>query len=269
MEAKMDFKKIFFRILFFGILLGVLMFVVGKLFHLSQHALILALTIAYMIFIIIFLPYQYRKGKLLNNKMGDLMQKLYDGKTKEYIAGIKKLLNEMDNDYFKAILSINMAVGYTAEGEFEKAISYLENIDANKIDKRSHMVLYHNIACNAFWAGETKKACIIMEMHKELLEKGLEMAYSKNSFCETFALWYFAKGDRNSGFVYLEKILSDKYAKDMDREFAQLIWAKEKLADGEKKEAKTFLEKIFAETKMPYLKEESSRILKQLETERL
>ena len=69
--------------------------------------------------------------------------------------------------------------------------------------------------------------------------------------------------------MYLEKILSDKYAKNMDREFAQLIWAKEKLADGEKKEAKTFLEKIFAETKMPYLKEESSRILQQLETERL
>ena len=182
MEAKMDFKKIFFRILFFGILLGVLMLVVGKLFHLSQHALILALTIAYMIFIIIFLPYQYRKGKLLNNKMGDLMQKLYDGKTKEYIAGIKKLLNEMDNDYFKAILSINMAVGYTAEGEFEKAISYLENIDANKIDKRSHMVFIITLLAMPFGQEKQKKPVSLWKCIKSCWRRDWKWLIPKTAF---------------------------------------------------------------------------------------
>ncbi len=263
----MDFKKAFFRIILFGTLLGLLLLGAGNVLHLSQGSLLLALTAAYAVFVIVFIPYQYRKGRLLNNKMGNLMQKLYEGNTQEYIQGIKGLLKDTDNDYFKAILSINMTAGYTAEGKFEEAISYLEAIDANKIDKRSHMVLYHNIACNAFWAGETKKACVIMEMHKQLLEKGLESGYSKNSFCETFALWHFAKGDSKGGFDYLQRVLSDQQARDIDKQFAQLTWAKQKLAEGEKKEAKEFLEKVLFETKIPFLKQESNRILQQLQTE--
>lgn len=257
-------KKTISRILFFGILLAILMLIVGKVFHLSTNTLIFALSLSYFIFLIIIIPYQMRKRNLLNHKIEVLLQKMRNGDIEDYITGMKALLNEAENDYLKAILTINMSVGYTLKGEFEKANSYLDKIDASTIDKRSQMVLYHNIALNAFWAGETKKACVIMESHKKILQQGLESHYFKNSFSETFALWSFAEGKREQGFGYLENIINDQNAKLLERQAAQVIWAKQKMIDKQFEQAEQLLQKIVSETQIPYLKKEAEQLLHQL-----
>jgi len=46
----MNLKKTIVRIFFFGILLGILMFIIGILFHLSKSTLFMALFISYIIF---------------------------------------------------------------------------------------------------------------------------------------------------------------------------------------------------------------------------
>ncbi|MEY8320847.1 hypothetical protein AAK894_07140 [Lachnospiraceae bacterium 46-61] len=260
----MNFKNAIIRILFFGILLSILMMIVGKIFDLSKTTLFMTLIISYIIFIIIMIPYQMRKGNLLTHKIEVLSHQLQKGDIENYIIGMKKLLNEIENNYLKSILTINMAIGYTLKGEFEQANLYLECIDIESIDKRSQMILYHNIALNAFWAGETKKACIIMESHKDVLKVGLESPYFKNSFRETFALWSFAIGKREQGFTYLENIINEETAKSLEKQSAQVLWAKEKIADNEITEAENLLKYIFDNTKIPYIKDEAKNILQKL-----
>lgn len=257
-------KKTIFRVLLFGILLGILILIVGKVFHLSTNTLLFALSLSYIIFLIIMIPYQIRKRNLLNHKIEILLQQMHNGDIENYITGMKQLLKESENDYLKSILTINMSVGYTLKGDFEKANTYLEKIDANTIDKRSQMVLYHNIALNSFWAGENKKACVIMESHKNILQQGLESQYFKNSFSETFALWCFAEGKRKQGFDYLETIINDQNAKLLEKQSAQVIWAKQKMIDNQLEQAEQLLQKIVSETQIPYLKKEAQQLLHQI-----
>ncbi len=126
------------------------------------------------------------------------------------------------------------------------------------------MLLYNNITLNIFWAGETKKACVIMECHKDFLKEGLKLPYFKNSFGETFALWSFALGKREQGFTYLENIIKEETAKSMERQSAQVLWAKEKIADNEITEAEKLLKYIFDNTQIPYIKKEAENILQKL-----
>lgn len=254
-------KKIIIRAFTFGLPLGLLMFVVGKIFHLSTVTLLWTLILSYIVFIAIMIPYYSRKKKLLNHKIDVLLKEMNKGNIEQYIEGMEKLFNEEDNAYVKAVLAINVSVGYTLKGDFEQAIAHLEQIDINSVDKRSQMVLYHNIASNAFWAGEIKKACVIMELHQNILQQGLQSPYFKNSFGETFALWFFAKGKREEGFAFLENIMQDKGAKALQRQSATVIWIKEKIADKQIEQALPLLNKIFPEIKVPYLKKEAEKLL--------
>ena len=260
----MNLKNTIIRVLFFGVLLGILMMIVGRVFHLSEDSLFMTLIISYIVFIIIMIPYQMRKRKLLTHKMGALLRKLDKGDIDNYIIGMKKLLNETEDKYLKSMLTINMAIGYTLKGEFEQANAYLECIDVNSIDKRSQMLLYNNVTLNIFWAGETKKACVIMESHKDFLKEGLKLPYFKNSFGETFALWSFALGKREQGFTYLENIIKEETTKSMEKQSAQVLWAKEKIADNEITEAEKLLKYIFDNTQIPYIKKEAENILQKL-----
>ncbi len=260
----MNLKNTIARILFFGILLGILMFIISKVFHLSKSTLFMALLISYVVFIMIVIPYQIRKRNLLNHKMELLLQQLYAGNIQHYITGMKQISENADNDYLKSILTINMSIGYTVLGEFKKANHYLEQIDASTIDKLGQMILYHNIALNYFWSGEIKKACVIMELHQNLLQKGLQYPYLKNSFSEAFALWRFAQGKREEAFVYLEDVINDKTAKPLQRQAVELIWAREKIADGQITPSQQMLQTILSETNMPYLKKEAQNILNTL-----
>ena len=129
----MNLKNTIVRVLFFGVLLGTLMMIVGRVFHLSKCSLFMTLIISYIVFIIIMIPYQMRKRKLLTHKMGALLRKLDKGDIDNYIIGMKKLLNETEDKYLKSMLTINMAIGYTLKGEFAQANTYLECIDVNNI----------------------------------------------------------------------------------------------------------------------------------------
>lgn len=260
----MNLKNTIVRIIFFGILLGILMFIIGKIFHLSKNTLFMILLFSYIVFIMIVIPYQIRKRNLLNHKMEVLLQQMHKGNIQQYITGMTQLLENADNDYLKSILTINLSIGYTVKGEFKKSNHYLEQIDAHTIDKMGQMVLYHNIALNYFWAGETKKACVIMELHQNLLQKGLQYPYLKNSFSETFALWYFAQNKRQQAFTYLEDVINDKNAKPLQKQAVEVIWAREKIADGEIASSQQILQTVLSETNMPYLKKEAQNILNTL-----
>ena len=258
----MNRKKTITRILFFGILLGILMFIIGNLFHLPKKTIYSILLISYIIFIAIVIPYQIRKVSLLNHKIEILLQKMYQGEIENYILEMGKILEHTDNDYLKSVLIINRSIGYTLKGEFKTSNDYLERIDKNSINKASQTILYHNIALNYFLLGETKKACTIMELHKEILQKGLELY--PDSFSETFALWAFAKEEKEQGFTYLKNVMNSKTAKPSEKQAVSLIWAKQKILDNEITEAKNILQNIVSESHIPYLKKEAENILERL-----
>ena len=98
----MNLKNTIIRVLFFGVLLGILMMIVGRVFHLSEDSLFMTLIISYIVFIIIMIPYQMRKRKLLTHKMGALLRKLDKGDIDNYIIGMKKLLNETEDKIGRA-----------------------------------------------------------------------------------------------------------------------------------------------------------------------
>ena len=103
-----------------------------------------------------------------------------------------------------------------------------------------------------------------MELYQNLLQKGLQYPYLKNSFSEAFALWRFAQGKREEAFVYLEDVINDKTAKPLQRQAVELIWAREKIADGQITPSQQMLQTILSETNMPYLKKEAQNILNTL-----
>lgn len=257
-------KKTIIHILFWGIGLGFIMLIIGYGFHLSKNTMFMMLFIGYLMGIGLAIPYQIRKVHLLNHKIEGLLQKMYQGEIDTYMIEMDKILEHTENDYLKSILRINQCIGYTLKGEFATSNDYLEKIDKHTIDKASQAILYHNIALNCFWLGEEKKACTIMELHKEILQKGLELY--PNRFSETFAYWSFAKGQKEQGFTYLEHVMHSETAKPFEKQAVILLWAKQKIAEKKQiAEAKKMLQEIIAETNMPYLKKEAQKILENIE----
>ena len=71
-------------------------------------------------------------------------------------------------------------------------------------------------------------------------------------------------GKREQGFTYLENIIKEETAKSMEKQSAQVLWAKEKIADNEITEAEKLLKYIFDNTQIPYIKKEAENILQKL-----
>ncbi len=99
----------------------------------------------------------------------------------------------------------------------------------------------------------------------KFITKGLQYSYLKNNFSETFALWYFAQGKRQQAFAYLENVINDKTAKPLQKQAAEVIWAREKIADGEIVSSQQILQTVLSETNMPYLKR-STKYTQYIET---
>lgn len=257
MKSKKDVRFLILN----GLILGVVLFFVGEIFHISTGLILEALILAYVVFLGGTILYQYRTISHFNKKVRALSYLLLENRdVAGYLAGNKELLAETRKKELCQVIHMNISAGYSYQGEYEKANEVLLGVDKEILGRQNLAILYNNIAHNYFMCGEISRGCKIMEEQQFLMELARNMPAAKPSVCVTFALWRFSLGDIEGGFSYLkDAIASAKLASE--RQAAKMIWARQLMQNDKKTEALEMLRELDQQETMPSVALETKRLL--------
>ncbi len=248
-----------------GVMLGLVLFFVGEIFHISLGLIIEALCLSYIVFFGGTMLYQYVTISCFNKKIQALSYLLLENRDiAGYLAGNKALLAKTRKKELRQVIYMNTSAGYSYQGEYEKANEILLDVDKEILDRQNLAILYNNIAHNYFMSGEISRGCQIMEEQRFLLEVAKSMPAARPSVSVTFALWRFAIGDEDGGFGFLKEAM--ECAKlPCERQAAKMIWARELMQRNKKTEAAEILHELDEQETMPSVESETKRLLRILE----
>ena len=134
------------------------------------------------------------------------------------------------------------------------------------------------VAKTALKTAETKNIKPIQEIFEQNIETALQniMLLIQDTVSKQQLRWFSIKlFERDEKIVNkfqfdnnitkkLENIIKEETTKSMEKQSAQVLWAKEKIADNEITEAEKLLKYIFDNTQIPYIKKEAENILQKL-----
>lgn len=99
-----------------------------------------------------------------------------------YMNEIQEAINKTKNKTHKLCLSINMAVGYSAKGEYKKAIDYMLNLNIKDLNSTIKAVYYNNLAYFYCEANNLQGAIKAYSQGEKFINKLLKDPY----YCATF-----------------------------------------------------------------------------------
>lgn len=244
-----------------GMCFGVLMAIVGEVFHIANHIMIYALLMAYAIFMLITTIHNYIVVSKFNNKVRKLTPMLMDEHDFEgYLTAYQKVIQETTDTGLKEVSRMNSTVAYIYMGEYEKANEILLSVNVAELVSTNKGMLYNNIAYNYFMSGEISKGCEVMEEHKREMDRCLRYDMVKPNVFTTFGLWRFQVGDGIGGFIYLNQALKSA-THPCDRQMIQVIEARELIKREKTEQAREILQKLSRERTMPATAKEVQRLL--------
>ena len=203
-----------------------------------------------------------RKADRLVESLLDILQK--EVNPEKFIAESEKALKNTKNRALRSTLSLNLAVGYEAIGDYDSAIRIMKEIPIMTADKLSKAMFYNNAA--AFYAekgavDEGLEAYGLGKSHfmkagKDIpsayltLTKGL-LAYAEERYDEAIELFENA---RSKGF-------DDRHTLTK----LQLFYGRALLKAGNAKDAKVVFLKIIQKKTYPFLLKSAKEELEKLQ----
>ena len=233
-----------------GITLGVSFF---YLIFLTEGALQLfgaALFVALAVGVILFFSIRGAKGRKLIDSLLDILYKEVD--PAKFAEESEKAIRKTRNRAIKCTLSLNLAVGYEALGEYKKAIEIMENLDISASDKITTAMYYSNAA--AFYAenGQLTRAQEAYTKGQPLFEKmGESISLAHVRFSR--ALLYYADEQYEEALEGFNSARGRGFDDRHSLTRLQLFEARTLAKLGKAKEAKSVYGKILQKHTYPYL----------------
>ncbi len=203
-----------------------------------------------------------------NQKSNRLVESLLDILQKEvnpgkFIEESEKALKSTKNRALRSTLSLNLAVGYAATGDYDSAIRIMKEIPIGTADKMSKAMFYNNAA--AFYAekgavNEGLEAYVLGQPHFMKAGKDIPIAY----LTLTKGLLAFAEEKYEEAIELFENARSKGFEDRHSLTKLQLFYGKALAATGKTKEAKNMFSKIIQKKTYPFLLESAKEELEKL-----
>lgn len=160
------------KIIIIGICLGLVSLFIRIIFHIDlktfMHyywivaiAIICSSELAYVCYNLFYVYKIKRLGKLLN-----------EGKTYEFIEGIKELLKRAVGQTLRTMLKLNLTAGYIEAEQFDEAINVLENLPMNTVKSPElNVVSKINLCISYFEMKQYDKSIAIYNENQMLFQK--------------------------------------------------------------------------------------------------
>ncbi len=212
------------------------------LFILALFALAVAILIAYAV-----------RGAKSNKLVEGLLDILYkEVNPQKFIEASEAELKKTRSRALRNTLSLNLAVGYEAAGQFDEAIRVMKSMNVLSADKTSKAMFYCNAA--AFYAEkgaltEGLEAYTTGQAYYEKAAKDISMGYIRL----TRGLLYYAEGKYEEALETFEKARARGFDDRHTMSKLQLFEARALAKLAKKKEAKTVYGKIIQKKTYPYL----------------
>ncbi len=233
-----------------GITIGVSFFYLIFLTEGKLQLLGTVLFLALFIGIVLFYGIRSVKCRKLVDALLDILYK--EVNPEKFVAESEKAIRKTKNRAVKGTLSLNLAVGYEALGEYKKAIDIMENLDISASDKISKAMYYSNAA--AFYAenGQSVRAHEAYTKGQPLFEKaGESISLAHVRFSR--ALLYYVNEQYEEALEAFENARSRGFADRHSLTRLQLFEARSLVKLGKGKEAKSVYGKILQKKTYPYL----------------
>lgn len=169
--------KHFVKVVAAGIGIGILLLIIRSIFKIDEDVFMKGFWIVGGIFIIgaalfnILYVFRYQK------KMKRVAGLLEDGKTEEYIAEVKKLLQSAKGHELKNLFRLNLSAGYCDLKQFDKAIDILEELSGEKLRGELKMVNALNLCLCYFYTEQNERALELYDRSQKSFERARKSPY--------------------------------------------------------------------------------------------
>ncbi len=226
--------------------------VVLLIYNMEGTARILSIAALLVLSVAVLIVYATRSSKA--NKLVDrLLDILYkEVNPEKFIRESEAALEKTRNRALRNTLSLNLAVGYDAAGQFDEAIHVMKEINIGSADKASKAMFYNNAASfyaeKGAWA-EGQEAYTLGQPFFEKAGKDIPIAYIRL----TRGLLYYAEGKYEEALETLENARGRGFEDRHTMTKLQLFEARTYAAMGNAKEARKMYAKILQKKTYPYL----------------
>ena len=202
-----------------------------------------------------------RKANRLVASLLDILQK--EVKPEKFIEESEKALEGTKNRALRSTLSLNLAVGYEAVGDYDSAIRIMKEIPIGTADKLSKAMFYNNAA--AFYAEkgaveEGLEAYVLGQPHFMKAGKDIPISY----LTLTKGLLAFAEEKYEEAVELFENARSKGFDDRHSLTKLQLFYGRALAAMGRTKEARNMFSKVIQKKTYPFLLESAKKELEKL-----
>lgn len=202
-----------------------------------------------------------RKANRLVESLLNILQK--EVNPEKFIAESEKELKRTKNRALRCTLSLNLAVGYEAIGDYDGAIRIMKEIPIGTADKMSKAMFYNNAAM--FYAekgavNEALEAYVLGQPHFTKMGKDIPISYL------TFTKGLLASAEEK--YEEAAELFENARSKGFDDRHTltklQLFHGKTLAAMGKTKEARSMFSKVLQKKTYPFLLQSAKEELEKL-----
>ncbi len=244
----------------FAIGISVLMFVMQLQggYRIGAIAILLAVGIS----VLLWASLRNAKGSRQVEALLDILYKEAD--PEKFIAASLEALKKAKHRTLKSTLTLNLAVGYTANGQYEDAIRTMKEMNVSLADKVSKAMYYLNAAACYAEKGAATEALEAYSLAKPLLEK-TEKDMPAGHIYLTRGLLYFVEEKYQDALETFERARSRGFDDRHTMTKLQLFEARAYKQIGKTKEARALYGKILQKKTYPFLLQKAKEELAALD----
>lgn len=225
--------------------------------------LFLLLIAAALIFIITYTILKYKK---FSKEVNRLINILYiDIDVDKYIKETQGAISKMKNKQYKLHLSLNLAIGFEAKGEYQKAIDYTERLNIDNANWVYKALYYNNLAFYYCEAGKLEQAIEEFSDGAKFIEKLLKNPLYCAAPLQTKAVIEYHKGNLPYAEELLEKSKQQIRVSSHLISSVNLYEAKIYLQTNRIDKAKLLLEYNLSQKLLPNILEETKKLFHEIE----
>lgn len=223
-----------------------------------ERWLIIIAVVGYIIFCFYIIS---KYGKFMK-EVNRLVKILYeDLNTEKYIAETKTAVSNTKNKIYKLQLSMNLAIGYNAMGDYRRAIECMEELHVKNANVKLKALYYNNLACFYYDAGNVQEAIRTHSEGERYINRFLKNPFMASTFMHTKAMIEYSKGDLQASEELLERSKRQDKLSNHGAAAVNLYLAKIYMKTDRTQKAKVLLEYNMIQKLLPNIMEETRKLL--------
>jgi len=188
-----------------GITLGLSVSLFGKKIDINHNDMMKYYLFGALLIIIILISVGLFRVYRLKNVYSTIIPILNTQKdSQRFISELINLVNKAPN-FTRNLLEINLAIGYSANGEDDKAYQIITSIDPRNLSEENQAGYYINLFAITYNRGDEIAAISILEENKELLQRYENHPSLSAAISSNMVYRYITEQDFDNAKLYLEK----------------------------------------------------------------